>query len=295
MKIVSYNIQFATGRDGIVDTARIAAEVQGADIIALQEVDRYWQRSGDMDQVAAFTGAFPDYHHEYGAGVNIPADSWDGNGRLQHRRRQFGNMILSRYPILYCRHHLLPKYGSVGPISIQRSLLETVVAAPFGPLRIMNTHLTHLSAETRIPQVKEILRIHRDAALEGNPVCGDLAQSYWQGADDLPETTRTSIVLGDFNMEPDSTEYTLMTGPVCDYGGRIINPEGFADAHVLAGNDADGVVTSDIHGRPVRLDYIFISPILAPSVFNSHVDNDACGSDHQPIWLELRDETCTRQ
>ncbi|MFM9039437.1 MAG: endonuclease/exonuclease/phosphatase family protein, partial [Betaproteobacteria bacterium] len=38
MQIVSYNIQFGTGRDEKVDVARIADTVRGADLIALQEV-----------------------------------------------------------------------------------------------------------------------------------------------------------------------------------------------------------------------------------------------------------------
>ena len=38
MQIVSYNIQFGTGRDEKVDLARIADTVRGADLIALQEV-----------------------------------------------------------------------------------------------------------------------------------------------------------------------------------------------------------------------------------------------------------------
>ena len=41
MKFVSYNIQYGTGKDGRIDLSRIAAEVGDADVIALQEVDRF--------------------------------------------------------------------------------------------------------------------------------------------------------------------------------------------------------------------------------------------------------------
>jgi len=50
MKIVTYNIQFGLGKDDRYDLKRIASEVEGADIIALQEVERNWQRSGNTDQ-----------------------------------------------------------------------------------------------------------------------------------------------------------------------------------------------------------------------------------------------------
>ncbi len=50
MKIVTYNIQFGLGKDGHFDLERVAGEVDGADIIALQEVERNWERSGYVDQ-----------------------------------------------------------------------------------------------------------------------------------------------------------------------------------------------------------------------------------------------------
>ena len=51
-KIVTYNIQFGRGRDEKINLDRIVNSVQGADIVALQEVDRYWSRSGNIDQVS---------------------------------------------------------------------------------------------------------------------------------------------------------------------------------------------------------------------------------------------------
>jgi endonuclease/exonuclease/phosphatase family metal-dependent hydrolase len=52
VKFATYNIQYGRGRDGRFDLARIAAELRGADVIALQEVERWWQRSGMQDQPA---------------------------------------------------------------------------------------------------------------------------------------------------------------------------------------------------------------------------------------------------
>ena len=70
MKIVTYNIQFGQGRDGRVDLDRIIAAVDGADVIALQEVDRFWTRSGNTDQVAFIRAAFVGYDAVYGPGVD---------------------------------------------------------------------------------------------------------------------------------------------------------------------------------------------------------------------------------
>ncbi len=44
MKLVTYNIQFGRGKYDRFDLARIAKAVNGADIIAMQEVERFWNR-----------------------------------------------------------------------------------------------------------------------------------------------------------------------------------------------------------------------------------------------------------
>ena len=51
MKIVTYNIQLGLGKDGRFDPQGIANEVNGADVIALQELERYWHRSGNAYQL----------------------------------------------------------------------------------------------------------------------------------------------------------------------------------------------------------------------------------------------------
>ena len=56
MKCVTYNIQYGKGRDNRVDLSRIGDEISGADLIALQEVDRFWPRTGNIDQMQYFRG-----------------------------------------------------------------------------------------------------------------------------------------------------------------------------------------------------------------------------------------------
>lgn len=287
MKLASYNIQYGRGRDGVFDLERIAQAIAGADVIALQEVERYWQRSGMHDQPGAIAEILGDYHWVYGAGVDLDASVRDADGRLISRRRQFGNMLLSRTPILSSRNHPLPKYASLGPMSLQRSALEGVVETGRGLLRVYSVHLTHLSAETRMPQIERILDIHRQAPVEGAAISGSGLKDEWTRDGMPPELPSVAVFLGDFNMEPDSEEYARMAGPVSPYGGRITNPEGFVDAWVAAGNGAHDGVTADIDGREVRLDYCFVSARLAPQITAARIDAQAAGSDHQPIWVEI--------
>ena len=283
MRLVSYNIQYGRGRDGVFDLQRITTAVAGADVIALQEVERYWQRSGMCDQPGEIADLLPEYHWVYGAGVDLDASA-DG---ARHRRRQFGNMLLSRRPIVSSRNHLLPKYASLGPMSVQRSALEGVIETGRGWLRVYSVHLTHLSAETRMPQLETLLDIHQRAPMEGAALTGEGLKAEWTQDGMPPALPAEAIFMGDFNMEPDSEEYARITGPVSPYGGRVTNPHGFVDTWVAAGNaELDGV-SADIDGREVRLDYCFVSASMRAAVTSARIDGQAAGSDHQPLWVEI--------
>jgi len=83
IKIVTYNIQFGQGRDGKVDISRIVDALQGADVIALQEVDRFWDRSGLSDQVASLVESFPGYDYAFGPGVDQASGRAGPDNRLR--------------------------------------------------------------------------------------------------------------------------------------------------------------------------------------------------------------------
>ena len=285
MKLLTYNIQYCKGKDNKVDIKRIINEIKGADIIALQELDRFWPRTDNADQVEQITAAMPDYYWVYGPGVDLHADQYSVNNK--GIRRQFGNLIMSRSPILSSRNHLLPKYGSVDPLSIQRSALEATILCGERLLRIYSVHLTHLSAQTRLPQIDRLLQIHRDAILEGFPVSGNLDGFDWQDGVGNQTVSAEAIIMGDFNCQPDSEEYLRMAGPVSDYGSHIVNPAGFVDSWTYCKHDKMTGVTSDINGILARLDYCFVSTSLRDCIASCRVDEQAQGSDHQPVWVGI--------
>lgn len=287
MKLVSYNIQYGRGRDGVFDLERMVAAIAGADVIALQEVERFWQRSGLRDQPQEIADLLGEYHWTYGAGIDLDSSTRTDDGKVRNRRRQFGNMLLCRRPILSSRNHLLPKYASLGPMSVQRSALEGVIETGGRYLRLYSVHLTHLSAATRMPQVDRLLDIHERSPVEGAALCGGGLKEEWTQDGMPPALPREAIFMGDFNFEPNSEEYARITGPVSPYGGRITNPHGFVDAWVAAGNQEGAGVTADIHGRDVRLDYCFVSACLSGAIRAARIDTEAAGSDHQPLWVEI--------
>ena len=109
MKFVSYNIRYSQGRDGRFDLERTAATVRSADVIALQEVVRNLDAPPDKDQPARLGELLSQHHWVYGPNVDLDASTGTLNGSTEHRRLQFGNMVLSRWPILSCRNLLLPR------------------------------------------------------------------------------------------------------------------------------------------------------------------------------------------
>lgn len=283
MKCVSYNIQYGIGADGRHDLDRIAAEVAEADVIALQEVDRYWARTGMVDSPAVIAAHLPRHHWIFAANLDIDA-SYEEAGRIVPRRKQFGTMILSRWPILSSRNHLLPKWGDRRHHSIQQGLLEAVIDVPgFGPIRFHSVHLSHLCPETRLPQIAAIKDILARAPHEGGAWCGGHPNPE-EGWTEEPEPPMpaSAIVMGDLNFGPESAEYAQMIGPKSAKFGRLTNRAGLLDAWVLAGQEEAEGSTHPRAGR--RIDHCFVSADLAPRVRSVQIDDTATGSDHWPVW-----------
>ena len=291
MRLVTYNIQFGKGRDGRFDLRRIADAVRDADVIALQEVERYRSRSGMTDQPAELAALLPDHHWVYGPAIDLDASVVDRAGKPVHRRRQFGNMLLSRTPILSTRCFPLPKLAMVAQYSLQRVALEGVIASQgaSGALRVYSIHLDHLTDAARGPQVDAILDIHCRAPAEGGAWSGPLTGSSWAVDGPAPPMPREAILMGDFNLEPSSPLYDRIVGPLSPGSGRGNAMEGFVDAWVAAGHgERDGITyPGDDANPPQRIDYCFVSTGLLPHFRACWIDAEAAGSDHQPVWTEL--------
>ncbi|NND90040.1 MAG: hydrolase [Granulosicoccus sp.] len=288
MKCVSYNIQYGLGRDGHYDLARISDELVDGDIIALQEVDRYWKRSGMVDSPAVISARLPCLHWVYAANLDMDASypEPDGEGRIIHRRKQFGNMILSRWPILSTRNHLLPKWGDRHHHSIQQGMLEAVIDTPRGALRVYSVHLSHLCPATRHPQVDSMRSILERAPSEGGAWCGghpDSSSGWIEESE--PPMPSSFVVMGDMNFSAESSEYAQLVGAMAPGYGRLTNRVGIIDAWVAAGHEESTGSTNPNAGR--RIDHCLVSADLASVVKNAWVDTDATGSDHWPLWVEF--------
>lgn len=165
--IMTFNIHHGEGLDGKVNIERIADLIRNekADVIALQEVDRFRFRSGFVDQ------------------AKVLAEQLRMDMRfapsLTYSMGQYGNAILSRYPIEDSSFTLLPGTKET------RSLLTVQINPGSGPVRIATSHLG-LSKKDRSVQ---LARISDMLSIQDTPL----------------------IVAGDFNMEIDAFQFKIAT------------------------------------------------------------------------------------
>lgn len=228
MKFVSYNVQYGIGLDDRLDLPRIVSSIHGADIIALQEVTRNFHRNGHVDMVAELRTLLANHYSVYWPACDLDAGSAIEKGRVVNRRFQFGNMIFSRWPILSSRLIPLPRTRTLDKLNLQRGATEAVIETPGGPIRVYSVHLDHVHRDERIAQIRYLKDRAQLYAFEGGAISG--AHEFGLAEPPVPEDY---VLMGDFNMVPESPEYCEMAGGVDGLYGRQIRATHPVDA--LAG------------------------------------------------------------
>ena len=178
-RVIQYNIHYAT-QDGKVNTQRIANFIldQGADLVSLNEVDGNKARSDNRflaKELSQETGM------AYVFSNNVPD--------------MIGNAILSKYPVLYRDHRLLPNVGD----NEQRGLIKATVDVNGKFVSFWSTHLDFKASDTE------------------RLMCGTNFNTW------VDEETLPVIIAGDFNDTPGGAIHDLMekkwAGHLVDRGG----------------------------------------------------------------------------
>ena len=273
--IVTWNIQCGLGCDGVLDLARIARVTRAmgeVDVLCFQEVTRHDAAlAGGADQAAALETLFPGYQAFFGAGL-------DRSGGTHGARRQFGNLILSRLPVLQVFRHLLPRPAEGGIKHMQRQAIEVVVETRAGPLRVVTTHLEYFSAGHRNAQIEHLRVLQAEAA-------DNEARPSTPGASPYDPVPRpASLVLcGDFNLLPGDAQYRqLFRPPLID-----------AWRH-LRGGEPHPPTTGLFDRRQWPMgghcrDYFAVTADVARRAAAIEADLATDASDHQPVRLDLRE------
>ena len=283
LTIATYNIQYGLGQDGRTDLDRVADAVADADIILLQEVSQHWVRDGGVDQVAALTRRLNRYA-VFGSSFDMDASTVE-EGRVVNRRKTFGNLVASRWPIVSSRTLALPKPALPEVRDTQRCAVEAVIDLPNGGLRVYSLHLSHVSPGQRLPQVRALHDLVVEAAVDGRPFDG-VPEPDW--AADLQAMTmpRAALLGGDFNCTPDSLEYALLCGEDDPHRGRLRRADQFIDTYAAAGHDPAAASTHYGAAEGYKIDHLLASADVAARVVGSWI-GDAKGSDHYPVFVEL--------
>ncbi|UOY01508.1 endonuclease/exonuclease/phosphatase family protein [Blastococcus sp. PRF04-17] len=175
VRLITFNTHHGVGEDARHDLPRLAKVLHSveADVICLQEVDRYFgDRSEDVDQALLLSRAL-DMQLAWGPAIDEP--------RADGRPRQYGNALLSRLPILVSDVHRLPGTGE------PRSALRTMLELDGGTLWVTNTHLSTGDPARRAEQVGTLAALHTDSMAAG-------------------------VLVGDFNARPDAPELAALQG-----------------------------------------------------------------------------------
>ena len=266
--VVTWNIQNGKGCDGVIDLARTARVIRAmgeADVICLQEIARHEPAyDGGADQVAELKKLFEGYAAVFGGALHRGGD------------RQYGNLVLSRIPILQVFNHLLPHPAEGGIKHMQRQAIEVVVQTGAGPLRVMTTHLEYYSIAHRAAQIGRLRELQAEvAANEASPPKG--ASSPY---DAVPRPA-SLVLCGDFNLAPGDSEYqALLAFPLSD-GWKVLF------------KNQPHPHTTGLHDRaqwPMGghcRDYFALTADMAARIRSIEMDAATDASDHQPLRLTL--------
>lgn len=268
-RIMTYNIHHAAGNDECEDTETPIGEIpapdcsldlpriadvidaEEVDIVALQEVDRFWARSGGVDQPEELASLL---NMEFCYGANLTHEP-DEHAEVQH---EYGVVTLSRYPILSCEKHSLP----ITEGWEQRGMLDTRISVPcIGEMVVLNTHMQSNAngdaEEAARQRIEQALAIANYVATVGVPV----------------------IVLGDLNTEAASGEIDALIGTE-----SILQ-----DVWAIAGEGTGETIFDGAHGESAaRIDHILVSPhfrVVSAEVIDNKTSRIA--SDHLPLIAEL--------
>ncbi len=272
MKILSWNIQSGLGADGIQDLYRIIDRITNQyapDVICLQEISRnidVYAITGQEDQLETITSSVPSYSSSWGAAVR--------KHRPEGKVEEFGNLTLVKNGTKYDKVHALPQPPSKGALQIPRVAVEVYIVISDKLIRIINTHLAYHSSNERKMQLEYLNQLQQWAADAANspPQTGTGAYNH------TPVTPYT-VMCGDFNFTPGSSDYQYMTD------------KGWLDGWLVK-NDTQPATCGIFDEKtwpegPHCRDYFWLNNSINWKISEVVSDQTCPFSDHQPIIITL--------
>jgi endonuclease/exonuclease/phosphatase family metal-dependent hydrolase len=247
VRLVTFNLHHGVGDDGRHDLVRVARLLDDADpdLICLQEVDRHFaERSEFVDQALLLAEAL-DRELTWSPSI----DKAPTGGRVE--RRQYGNALLSRLPVLSSRVHRLPGGGE------PRSALRTLLELDGGTLWVTATHLTTRSPDERAAQVATLAGLHTDSMEAG-------------------------VMVGDFNARPEAPELSALRDGFGDAWELARERDDQAGWRFWQQDEGRTHPAGSPHRR---IDQVWVS--TGVEVASARVVDGEGASDHLPLVVDL--------
>ena len=214
---------------------------QNPDFVTLNEVDAFTNRTGK------------DVHQARDLAAKLGME-WHFSKAIDRDGGEYGDAVLSKYPILEKRSYRLP--CAAEQPGEDRSLCVIRVQIDGKDLYVASTHLDHLSGDaSRMVQANEIRRI-RDTELEGDLIlCGDLNA--------IPSS----------NVIATMTSFLTNTGPIDQYTFPSDDPSRKIDYIMYAPIEHFGVQNCQVVSR------------------GDQQVGGVDASDHRPVIADIRFQT----
>ena len=245
LRVMTYNIYGAraTSPANAADLDTIAEVIrrQNPDFVTLNEVDVFTNRTGK------------DVHQARDLAEKLGME-WHFSKAIDRDGGEYGDAVLSKYPILEKRSYRLP--CAAEQPGEDRSLCVIRVQIDGKDLYVASTHLDHLSGDaSRLVQATEIRRI-RDTELEGDLIlCGDLNA--------IPSS----------NVIATMTSFLTNTGPIDQYTFPSDDPSRKIDYIMYAPIEHFGVQNCQVVSR------------------GDQQVGGVDASDHRPVIADIRFQT----
>jgi endonuclease/exonuclease/phosphatase family metal-dependent hydrolase len=157
-RVMTFNIHHGRGLDNEVDLNRIAKLIvrEGADVVALQEVDKGVARTARRDlpaELAVLTGMTAIFSNNF-----------------HFQGGEYGNAILTKFPVTQWQNH----HYQMLRVGEQRGLLQATLNLHGRELLLLNTHIDYRGDDTErwmnVAEIESVIRQHPNQPII---LCGD--------------------------------------------------------------------------------------------------------------------------
>ena len=190
---MTYNIHHGKGMDKQIDLYRIAEVIEKSDvdIVGLNEVDKHFAKRSYYEDQVNWLAKQLNMYQAFSPAISLTS-------KHSTNVRQYGNALLSRYPIVNKRSY---SFKFISGLAEGRSLLEATIQIE---KKLVRFYVTHLSLNSFLHRKQSDFIVNQ-----------------------LHKCSHPMIIMGDWNMRPGSRGWRKITREFLDVWYLAGNGAGF--------------------------------------------------------------------